>query len=144
MTAAHVGLVSEPNGRGTLSVILKCIFTWYLCVWTIHRGKYSARSGSLGVVLLPKICFILWLVLCPECACSMPSPNGEKQSGSCWTTMNTEKADPLALCTQPANNKAKSENNWGFTHINACVSGIFVTLPLRKADSRLPNRKQFT
>lgn len=37
-----VGFVSEPDGRGTLSLVFSCLFTLFICVWSaVHLNLPS-------------------------------------------------------------------------------------------------------
>lgn len=43
-----VGFVSEPAGRGTLSLLFSCLFTLTLCVWSsVHLNLPKPNEGSL-------------------------------------------------------------------------------------------------
>ena len=71
--AATVGWVSDPNGRGTLGLILSCLLTLGLCVWSaMHlnipqkdetRPQYWARNCKwvlLGVLIPELVVLSAW------------------------------------------------------------------------------------
>ncbi|MCJ1301591.1 hypothetical protein MMC08_004392, partial [Hypocenomyce scalaris] len=69
-TVTTVGWVSDPNGRGTSSLVITCVLTLGLCVWSaIHlnvppknesRVQYGTRyvKWSLMGVLAPEL--VVW------------------------------------------------------------------------------------
>ena len=43
----YVGFVGDPNGRGTISLLISCLLTLLLCVWSaLHLNVPHQRSGS--------------------------------------------------------------------------------------------------
>ena len=46
-SATIVGYVGEPNGRGTSSIVLSCLLTLILCVWSALHLNVPGRSQSL-------------------------------------------------------------------------------------------------
>jgi len=45
-TVAEPSWVRDPDGRGTVGLLLSCVLTLGLCVWT---GEFGDRCGSGGV-----------------------------------------------------------------------------------------------
>jgi hypothetical protein len=55
----HVGFVSDPTGRGTISLVSSCFLTLFTCVWTaVHFNARPAQS--VYVVTLERV---LWMIL---------------------------------------------------------------------------------
>lgn len=54
-----VGFVGDPNGRGTVSLLLNCILTLVLCVWSaLHLNVPHQANGSVDTCL----CALRWIV----------------------------------------------------------------------------------
>lgn len=58
-STAFVGYVSEPNVRGTTSLVLSCLLTLVLCVWSaLHLNVPQEDAGRLQRLL----CNIRWII----------------------------------------------------------------------------------
>ena len=60
---ALVGWVLESPGRGTLSLILSCLTTIFLCTWVVIHARVYKRSSLFG---LHKLTLFLKTILAPE------------------------------------------------------------------------------
>jgi hypothetical protein len=61
-----VGWVSDPNGRGTSSLILSCLLTLGLCVWSALHLNIPAKGESRREYWLRQAKWFLCGVLTPE------------------------------------------------------------------------------
>jgi hypothetical protein len=61
-----VGWVSDPNGRGTSSLILSCLLTLGLCVWSALHLNIPAKSEGQREYWLRRAKWFLCGVLIPE------------------------------------------------------------------------------
>lgn len=51
-TSDYVGFTSDPNGRGTPSLLLSCLLTLVLCVWSaLHLNVPRQCEGNFSTVL---------------------------------------------------------------------------------------------
>ncbi|KAL9007619.1 MAG: hypothetical protein Q9173_007154 [Seirophora scorigena] len=59
--------VSDPDDRGTWSLLYSCVFTLILCVWTAVHPNLPSRDLHASVMRYnPKILFVLYALLAPE------------------------------------------------------------------------------
>jgi hypothetical protein len=65
-STAFVGYVSEPNVRGTTSLVLSCILTLVLCVWSALHLNVPQEDASRVQHLLCNIRWIITGVYAPE------------------------------------------------------------------------------
>ncbi|UNI21782.1 hypothetical protein JDV02_007738 [Purpureocillium takamizusanense] len=65
-TASYVGYVSDPNGRGTTSLVLSCLLTLILCVWSALHLNVPARRRSIIQVFWLNIRWIFAGIYAPE------------------------------------------------------------------------------
>lgn len=56
----------EPNGRGTFSLIVSCLLTLTLCVWSALHLNVPAQNTSLRGRILEKTKWVLYGVFAPE------------------------------------------------------------------------------
>jgi len=49
-----VGWVSDPNGRGTLSLIISCVVTFTLCVWSALHVNVPVHGSTHRDLALEK------------------------------------------------------------------------------------------
>lgn len=62
-TKASVGWVAESSGRGTLGLIISCLFTIFLCTWVVIHPRVC-HSPLLR--LLHKVALFLKALIAPE------------------------------------------------------------------------------
>ncbi|KAJ4145386.1 hypothetical protein LMH87_004238 [Akanthomyces muscarius] len=64
----YVSYVSDPDGRGTLSLVLSCLLTLILCVWSAVHPNVPAqeRRGSLKATILFTTKWVLAGIYAPE------------------------------------------------------------------------------
>lgn len=61
-----VGFVANANdGRGTISLLLQCLSTTFLCVYTALHFDIPVRPLSKWIVLIRKIIFTI-MAIAPE------------------------------------------------------------------------------
>jgi hypothetical protein len=63
---ATVGWVSDPDGRGTFSLILSCLLTLGLCVWSAVHLNIPQKGEGQGEFWLRRVKWSLCGVLIPE------------------------------------------------------------------------------
>lgn len=61
-----VGWVSDPNGRGTSSLVLSCLLTLSLCVWSALHLNIPAKGESRRQYWLRRVKWSICGVLIPE------------------------------------------------------------------------------
>lgn len=68
ITDSHqrVGWASQPNGRGTIDIIWSCIFTLFLCVWTVLCLNVPASGTSFWIFTRRKIKWMVVAAIGPE------------------------------------------------------------------------------
>jgi hypothetical protein len=65
-SSSTVGWVPDPSGRGTLSLVISCIVTFTLCVWSaLHLNVPAANSTSCRLAL-EKTKWVLYGIFAPE------------------------------------------------------------------------------
>lgn len=64
--AQYVGFVSDPNGRGTISLVISCLLTLLLCVWQALHLNVPKPGETLWENLLINILWITIGVYAPE------------------------------------------------------------------------------
>lgn len=61
----HVGFVSDPTGRGTISLVSSCFLTLFTCVWTaVHFNARPAQS--IYIITVERVFWMMLAVLLPE------------------------------------------------------------------------------
>lgn len=63
---AYVGYVGDPDGRGTLSLIISCLLTLILCVWSALHLNVPKRSHSFWHCVLINTRSIITGICAPE------------------------------------------------------------------------------
>lgn len=61
-----VGWVSDPNGRGTFSLVISCVLTLGLCVWSALHLNIPAKSETRQQYWLRRVKWSICGVLIPE------------------------------------------------------------------------------
>ena len=62
----YVQYVGDPNGRGTISLIISCVLTLILCVWSALHLNVPSNSQTALVSLVAQIRWIITGVYAPE------------------------------------------------------------------------------
>ena len=62
-TKTHVGWVAESPGRGTLGLIITCLFTIFLCTWVVIHPRVCRRPL---LRILHKVALFLKTIIAPE------------------------------------------------------------------------------
>ena len=57
---------SEPNGRGTWSILSSCLITLVLCVWTAIHLNVPAQNSTRTRPALQRLKWVLMGLLAPE------------------------------------------------------------------------------
>lgn len=65
-TTQYVHYVGDPNGRGTLSLIISCVLTLILCVWSALHLNVPSSSQTTLASLLTQCRWIITGVYAPE------------------------------------------------------------------------------
>lgn len=66
MNSTNHGWKSEPDGRGTASLLWSCIFTCFICTWSvIHLNVPADDSGRLRN-FLPNLGYFVLGLMAPE------------------------------------------------------------------------------
>lgn len=62
----RLGWVSQPNGRGTLDILLSCLFTVFLCTWTALHLNLPAPHETYWQQFRRKCRWTVQTVMAPE------------------------------------------------------------------------------
>lgn len=63
----HVhGWISEPNGRGTASLLHGCLFTIFICTWTALHMNIPSRKWSISKRFFRKLGYMSMAIIAPE------------------------------------------------------------------------------
>ena len=65
-TTQYVKYVGDPNGRGTLSLIISCVLTLTLCVWSALHLNLPSNSQTTLASLVTQCRWIITGVYAPE------------------------------------------------------------------------------
>lgn len=65
----YVGYVSDPDGRGTSSLVLSCLLTLLLCVWSALHLNVPPRNQTRAQCIWTNIRWIFVGVYAPELVC---------------------------------------------------------------------------
>lgn len=65
-TTQYVHYVGDPNGRGTYSLIISCVLTLVLCVWSALHLNVPSNSQTTLTSLLTQFRWIITGVYAPE------------------------------------------------------------------------------
>lgn len=60
------GWVSQPNGRGTFDILWSCLFTVFLCTWTVLHLNIKARHETYWHQFRRKLRWMLQAIIGPE------------------------------------------------------------------------------
>ncbi|KAF2467907.1 uncharacterized protein BDR25DRAFT_374204 [Lindgomyces ingoldianus] len=64
-----LGWVSKPNrpyGRGTLDILWSCLFTIFICTWTIQHPMVPGRDEKWQWISIRKVWLMAFTVIAPE------------------------------------------------------------------------------
>ncbi|KEF63738.1 uncharacterized protein A1O9_01716 [Exophiala aquamarina CBS 119918] len=122
---SEVGWVSQPNTRGTFDIIVSCLFTIFVCCWTIVHPNIATPRASPPQRLLDKTICLLIAAFAPEVIvfiswseytharhltsrfCSKP-----RVGGRVWTVMHSFFAGMGGFTMASNDNKSNWENGW--------------------------------
>lgn len=62
----RLGWVSEPEGRGTASLLLSCLFTVFICTWTALHMNVPDKNTSELRWFFNKVGWVITGVIAPE------------------------------------------------------------------------------
>ena len=65
-TTQYVQYVGDPNGRGTFSLIISCVLTLTLCVWSALHLNVPSKSQTTMASLMTQFRWIVTGVYAPE------------------------------------------------------------------------------
>ena len=66
ITTEFVGYVGDPNGRGTVSLVISCLLTLILCVWSALHLNVPHQAETTLQCLLVNVRWIITGVYAPE------------------------------------------------------------------------------
>ena len=66
LSSSYVGYVGDPNGRGTASLVISCVLTLILCVWSALHLNVPRQNDSILQCLSLYIRWIITGVYAPE------------------------------------------------------------------------------
>lgn len=65
-SAKFVAYAPDPDGRGTISLVLSCLLTLLLCVWQALHLNVPAKGEKISQCILENIRWIIAGVYAPE------------------------------------------------------------------------------
>jgi hypothetical protein len=135
MAGDRVGFQSEPQGRGTITIVSNCLFTWFICLWTIYHINCPAKGDRAIVCLVRKAALMLYLSVFSELALqnaftqwreakrlSIDMKSLAESSSSGELVSSTPSKTPVAEATQAPD----LSEPWTMMHSLSCIAGIFV------------------
>lgn len=129
----YVGYVKDPNGRGTISLVLSCLLTLVLCVWSALHLNVPERNRKGVTTIWINFRWILAGIYSPEMVvfaawrqwCSARMLNGHVQS--LLEEQDAGRHDSNA--TGSAKGPQQCTVTWSMTHsFFACSGGFAVEL----------------
>ena len=129
-----VGFVNDPNGRGTMSLVLSCLLTLVLCVWSALHLNVPQSGQTKLQCLWTNIRWIVTGIYAPELVVF----TAWRQWSSARILHKTVKE---ALSMQRIGPDRHHE--WDMTHsFFACTGGFAFDIPVIKsgADDRSPDQ----
>ena len=64
--APKFGFVGEPDGRGTMSLIWSCLFTCFICLWSVVHPNIPATNESKSTLYKRRTGLLLLGGIAPE------------------------------------------------------------------------------
>jgi len=65
-STGNVGWVKDPDGRGTLSLVVSCVVTLTLCVWSALHLNVPPPNSTFRRLVLEKTKWVLYGIFAPE------------------------------------------------------------------------------
>ena len=137
--APKVGFVDEPDGRGTMSLIWSCLFTCFICLWSVVHPNIPAIYESEFIWYKRKTGLLLLGAVAPELVVTMSFTqwrwarafvNDMTQLQTRWnmpTRQIVSEQDELKdLSTSMMQMRELPLNHWTIIHGFFCVMGGFV------------------
>lgn len=127
----YVGYVSDPDGRGTASLVLSCLLTLVLCVWSaLHLNVPPAeRRGNIKAITWLNIRWIFAGIYAPELVVFVSWRQW------CSARMLQKNIEQLQAATAEADEgerrpgQISPKTHWTMTHsFFACAGGFAVEL----------------
>lgn len=122
--SVEVGWVSQPDTRGTFDIIISCLFTIFVCCWTIVHPNIAIPRASTTQRLLDKTTCLLIAAFAPEVivfiswseythARQLTTRYGSKpRVGGQWTMVHSFFAGMGGFTMASNNSKSNWENGW--------------------------------
>jgi len=122
--AVYVGYVSDPEERGTASLVISCVMTVFLCAWFSLHLNLPQRLDSVYNALLRTLKWIIAIVYAPEVVVF-----------TAWTQWNSARILKDIVKAQQEKSQEGSEsqkfaagpqNEWTMAHTFFASAGGFV------------------
>lgn len=121
----EVGWVSQPDTRGTFDIIITCLFTIFICCWTIVHPNIAIPRASTTQKLLDKticlliaafapevIVFISWSEYTHARQLTTRYVSKPRVGGGVWTMMHSFFAGMGGFTMASNSSKSNWENGW--------------------------------
>lgn len=109
-----VGYVSDPNGRGTSSLVISCLLTLVLCVWSALHLNVPMQAETRIHCLVINLRWILTGIYAPELVVF-----------TAWRQWSSAKILGRLVKEQRRGTGKKNGNDWTMTHdFFACTGGF--------------------
>jgi len=118
---SQVGWVSEPQGRGTFSLICSCLLTLTFCVWSALHLNIPPSDFTFKYLFLEKTKWVLLGIFAPELVVATAAGQHIRAR---WlrTQINSD--------ISPTNNPKSRQKCWSLTQcFYALMGGLAVNLP---------------
>lgn len=120
--SSTVSWVKSPEGRGTLDLVVSCIVTFTLCVWSaLHLNVPPIKSTPLQLAI-EKTIWVLYGIFAPELVVATAA---SQYIVALWLKREIEK-DALHRTTQTWDNANKTSRTWSVTQCYYATMGGFV------------------
>lgn len=67
----RLGFVQEPDGRGTVGLLWHCLFTWFLCLWSLFYVNIPALNERKTSSVGRKVFYLVLGAVAPEWIATM-------------------------------------------------------------------------
>ena len=126
--SSTVGWVPGPDGRGTLPLVVSCIVTFTLCVWSALHLNVPAANRSVRHPVPEKAKWVLYGIFAPELVVATAA---SQYITSRWLKLEIEKDVVHRTSQQSADPSAKpfSADTWStlqcfYASMGGCVANI--------------------
>ncbi len=137
----YVQYIGDPNGRGTLSLIISCVLTLILCVWSALHLNVPSSSQTPLASLIAQFRWIVTGVYAPELVVftAWRQWSSAKILSNLVERQGQFKKQPYDVWDEGAVAAEKSSHKWTMTHSFFASIGGFAFEIAEERDQYLPS-----